>query len=126
MAGAACRSARLRAGRADLRAGRHRFAASTARPGTDRDRSAALRRHDDATGAGTRASRPNGPAFGGARSDAAAGAAHRSVRRFGGGGAMTVRAQAPKVDLDATRTQLERVGLYRAAEQLEVLVGEAV
>ena len=39
---------------------------------------------------------------------------------------MTARTQAPKVDLDATRAQLERVGLYRAAEQLEVLVGEAV
>lgn len=39
---------------------------------------------------------------------------------------MTARPPTPKVDLDATRAQLERVGLYRAAEQLEVLVGEAV
>lgn len=39
---------------------------------------------------------------------------------------MTPRVQAPKVDLDSTRAQLERVGLYRAAEQLDALVGEAV
>lgn len=35
-------------------------------------------------------------------------------------------AARPKVDLDATREQLERVGLARAAEQLDVLLGEAV
>ena len=39
---------------------------------------------------------------------------------------MSKGAARPKVDLDATREQLERVGLVRAAEQLDVLLGEAV
>lgn len=39
---------------------------------------------------------------------------------------MSKTAARPKVDLDATREQLERVGLARAAEQLDVLLGEAV
>ena len=39
---------------------------------------------------------------------------------------MTTKAPTPKVDLDATREQLGRVGLQRAAEQLDGLVSEAV
>ncbi len=39
---------------------------------------------------------------------------------------MTAKAPTPKVDLDATREQLGRVGLQRAAEQLDGLVSEAV
>jgi DNA replication protein DnaC len=38
----------------------------------------------------------------------------------------TKQATAPKVDLDATREQLERVGLLRAAQQLDVMIAEAV
>jgi DNA replication protein DnaC len=39
---------------------------------------------------------------------------------------MSAKTTSPKVDLDATREQLERVGLQRAAEQLDAHISEAV
>jgi DNA replication protein DnaC len=39
---------------------------------------------------------------------------------------MSTKTTLPKIDLDRTREQLERVGLQRAAEQLDALISEAV
>lgn len=39
---------------------------------------------------------------------------------------MTTKTPAPRVDLDATREQLGRLGLHRAADELDALVSDAV
>ncbi|HEX5011355.1 MAG TPA: IS21-like element helper ATPase IstB, partial [Planctomycetota bacterium] len=92
----------------------------------DRARPAALRGPVHRRRRGAAAARAHGSQAAGVRRALSGEAAGRPVRRAGGGGPMSTRDTSPRLDIDATKERLQRLGLFQAAETLGEQLSEAV